>query len=175
MSGIKSKYKSLYWQQFMLTAGLVLLTMVLRLVPSLVRKAQTLLGSRTSIGKGIGRAGNKKENLRNGGAILSALTDWALEGSIVTADSMRSRGYGTAKRTSFVRYRMSLRDWVLMVVILALAGTVLWKGGFDAEFTPEIILSPVNWGIGAYSILLALPVILQGKEALQWRILRSKI
>ena len=27
MSGIKSKYKSLYWQQFMLTAGLVLLTM----------------------------------------------------------------------------------------------------------------------------------------------------
>ena len=29
MSGIKSKYKSLYWQQFMLTAGLVLLTMVL--------------------------------------------------------------------------------------------------------------------------------------------------
>ena len=29
MSGIKNKYKSLYWQQFMLTAGLVLLTMVL--------------------------------------------------------------------------------------------------------------------------------------------------
>ena len=29
MSGIKSKYKSLYWQQFMLTAGLVMLTMVL--------------------------------------------------------------------------------------------------------------------------------------------------
>ena len=29
MSSIKSKYKSLYWQQFMLTAGLVLLTLVL--------------------------------------------------------------------------------------------------------------------------------------------------
>ena len=29
MSGIKNKYTSLYWQQFMLTAGLVLLTMVL--------------------------------------------------------------------------------------------------------------------------------------------------
>ena len=29
MSGIRSKYKSLYWQQFMLTAGLVLLTMAL--------------------------------------------------------------------------------------------------------------------------------------------------
>ena len=29
MSSRKSKYKSLYWQQFMLTAGLLLLTMVL--------------------------------------------------------------------------------------------------------------------------------------------------
>ena len=49
MSRIKNKYKSLYWQQFLLTAGLVLLTMDLQGTPEeLDRKFGRLLwlGSR---------------------------------------------------------------------------------------------------------------------------------
>ena len=37
------------------------------------------------------------DKLQDSVTILSALTDWALEGSIVAAGSMSSRGYGCGK------------------------------------------------------------------------------
>ena len=93
---------------------------------------------------------------------LSALTDWALEGSIVTGDSMRARGYGTAKRTSFQIYRMKALDWTLLAVMLTLAGVAAVAaamGGAAAEFTPKLAIQPVT-GIYApgFSCLLRLPL-----------------
>ena len=55
-------------------------------------------------------------------SILGALTSWALEGSVVTADSMRSRGYGTSKRTSFHDLPHD-RHWML-ALLAALRGPV---------------------------------------------------
>lgn len=153
----------------------MVLVMILRLIPNLIRKASQLSGARKSIGRGTGEGSTRKEKLRDGMLILSGLTDWALEGSIITADSMRSRGYGTAKRTSFHRYRLTMRDCLLLFVMVILVIMILVGGTFDASYTPEIIIPSPGWGLGAYFLFLLIPTMLYGKEAFQWHISMSKI
>ena len=72
----------------------LVLTMTLRLVPSYVRKARQISMARRCAGLSMTQ-GSMRERARDGASLLSALTSWALEGAVTTADSMRSRGYGS--------------------------------------------------------------------------------
>ena len=72
----------------------LVLTMTLRLVPSYARKARQISTARRCVGLSMTQ-GSVRERARDGASLLSALTSWALEGAVTTADSMRSRGYGT--------------------------------------------------------------------------------
>ena len=156
----------------------LVLVMVFRMVPNFIRKTGQILGARKSIGKGIGENATAKEKLRDGGTVLGALTSWALEDSVVTGDSMRARGYGAAKRTSFMIYRMTLADWILlalMVVLMGLTVAAACVGQFSAAFAPTIEVAPVSWGLIPYSFYLLIPSVLHVKEAIQWHISRSKI
>lgn len=151
----------------------LLLVMVLRMIPSLLRKAMQISSARKAIGK-TADSGSRKESVKNGMTVLSALTDWALEGSIITADSMRCRGYGAAKRTNFQIYRMTTRDWVLLALIL-LFGAFTMLGEKSAEFIPALQIASINWHFGVYCLFLLIPTALYLKEAITWHILRSKI
>lgn len=160
----------------------LLLVMVFRMVPNLLRKASQLSGTRRSVGKGLDETSGTGEKLRSGAAILDALTNWALEGSIVTGDSMRARGYGATRRSSFMIYRLGSLDWILLILLPALVAAVIvfaCLGSTAAEFTPQLRIAPVTSdnmsGLIAYSIYLLIPTILHGKEALQWHISRSRI
>ena len=156
----------------------LLLVMVLRMIPNFVRKTRQIVGARRSIGKGAGERETMTEKVRDGVTVLDALTGWALEGSIVTGDSMRARGYGAAKRTSFMIYRMGAADWTVLAVtvaLLALTVTAMCLGQTSAFFVPKLKIAPINWGLAAYTGYLLIPIILHVKEAVQWRISRSKI
>lgn len=153
----------------------LLLVMVLRMIPAFTRKAGQIIGARRTIGKGVSQSDSLMEKARDGTTILSALTDWALEGSIITADSMRSRGYGSGKRTHFQIYRMTVQDWVLLAVILGLELAVLSAGGTQAQFTPRLKLDALTWGFPVYCVFLSIPVMLEIKEAAAWRISISRI
>lgn len=157
----------------------LLLVMVLRLIPNFMRKATQIAGARKSIGKGAAEGDTNKEKLEDGMSILGALTSWALEGSVVTADSMRSRGYGTAKRTSFMIYRMTGLDLGLLAAMAALFGIAVFIGDKSAAFTPILSIAPIGgWnllGLLAYGMFLLLPTALHIKEAIQWHISRSRI
>lgn len=153
----------------------LLLVMVLRLIPDLTRRTAQIRAARRCIGKGAEREDKLRVRLTDGTAVLSALTDRALESSVVTADSMRARGYGCAKRTSFQIYRMSARDGVLLAVILLLWLAALLFGARNAEFYPSLQLSALNWAFLPYCAYLLLPSALHIKEAVQWHILRSKL
>ena len=114
--------------------------------------------------------------------VIDVLTSWALEGSITTSDSMRSRGYGTAKRTSFMIYRMTASDWISASVMLVLLGVVIFfaiNGGMNAEFLPERNITPINGkniiGFIAYLGYLMIPTLLNIREVVQWNISESKI
>ena len=174
------KFTSLFGN--LIPALSLLLVMVLRMIPNLMRKARQFAGARKSIGKGSAENATNKEKLTDGMTILSALTDWALEGGVVIGDSMRSRGYGSAKRTSFMIYRMTGIDSFLLVIqcvlILAVLATGL-AGGTTATYTPDLYIAPVSgmhiWGFVAYCAYLSIPTVLHIKEAIQWHISRSKI
>ena len=165
------KFTSLFGN--LIPALSLLLVMVLRMIPSLMNKALQISNARKSIGKTM-ESGSKKESVRNGMTVLSALIDWALEGSIVTADSMRCRGYGAAKRTNFQIYRMTTRDWVLLALILFF-GVLTILGDKGAEFIPALQIAPISWHFGVYCLFLLTPTALHLKEAITWRILRSRI
>ena len=170
------KFTSLFGN--LIPALSLLLVMVLRLIPNFIRKTKQIIGARKSIGKGAAEQSSTKEKLSDGMTVLSSLTDWALEGSVVTGDSMRARGYGTAKRSSFMIYRMKTGDWLLIVsipILLALIITAACLGQMAAAFTPEIQISPVSWGIIPYTVYLLIPIALHTKEAFSWHISRSKI
>lgn len=153
----------------------LLLVMVLQMIPALTRKAKQILLARRAIGKEASQAGTLTERARGGATVLSALTDWALEGSLVTADSMRARGYGTGKRTCFRLYRMTVRDYILLVLILGLEIAVIAAGGTEASFTPRLKITPLGWGFPLYCCLLLIPTFLHIKEVIAWQISRSKI
>ncbi len=156
----------------------LLLVMVFRMVPNFMRKTKQIIGARRSIGKGAGEAASNKEKLHDGLTVLGSLTSWALEGSIVTGDSMRARGYGSAKRTSFMIYTMTASDWLLLTAegtLLALVILGACFGQLQAEFTPEIQIATISWGILPYTVYLLIPTLLHIKEAFQWHISRSKI
>ena len=152
----------------------MLLVMVLRMIPNLMRKAKQIAGARKSIGKGAGEGSKAKEKITDGMNLLSALTDWALEGSITTADSMRARGYGAARRSSFRIYRLTVRDFILIGLMLTLAAITL-AGGTAATFTPEFYMDAPGWSLAAYILFLLIPPVLHLKEAVRWHISISKI
>ena len=174
------KFTSLFGN--LIPALSLLLVMVFRLIPNLMRKAKQFMGARKSIGKGAGENASRNEKVQDGMTIVSALTDWALEGSVVTGDAMRSRGYGTSKRSSFVVYRMTGIDFVLLVgqcVLIAAVLMALITGGAAATYTPDLFIAPVrgvhSLGFLAYCLYLLIPTILHIKETIQWHISRSKI
>ena len=72
------KFTSLFGN--LIPAISLLLVMVLRMIPSFIRKAGQIMGARKSVGLGAGENSTMKEKLTSGMRTLSALTDWALEG-----------------------------------------------------------------------------------------------
>lgn len=158
------------------------LTMVLRLVPNFQKKATQVITARKSIGKG-GIGETKREKVEDGIVILSALTTWALEGGIITADSMRCRGYGTGERSNFSIYRFVFKDALLMGILVLLGAIIIFcgfKGGMETTFTPEVSFPGVEniyfvLGATAYFIFLAIPTFLNIVEEMTWSILRSRI
>ena len=170
------KFTSLFGN--LIPAISLLLVMVFRMVPNFMRKTQQIIAARKSIGKGAGEAATNKEKLYDGMTVLGSLTSWALEGSVVTGDSMRARGYGCAKRTSCMIYRMGKADWTLLAVQILLIALVILAacfGQLNAAFTPQLDIAPISWGIVPYTAFLLIPTVMHIKEALQWHISRSKI
>lgn len=155
----------------------LLLTTAFRMIPDLIRRLRQIMDARKCIGKAGGRS--VKEKLNSGATAVSILTGWALEGSVTTADSMNSRGYGTGRRSSFHTYRFAAADAALAVVL-----TLLWlimllgavTGKTAAAFIPTPVIAPVQpLTLAAYLAFLMIPTVLNWKEDIRWYILRSGI
>ena len=114
--------------------------------------------------------------------VFSALTTWSLETAIETGASMKARGYGSAKRTSFAIYKLKRQDIVLIFVIILVdvfLAVCLAKNYLSFEFYPTI--TPLEFNafkviaIISFALLCFLPFITELKERLLWKYLKSKI
>ena len=174
--------KLLYLSSRMAPAVSLVFTMALRLIPSYKNKIAQMNGARKGIGKGTD-TGSVKDRLRHGMVLLSALVSWALEGGVITSDSMYSRGYGCGKRTCFSLCRFEKRDRCLLFYMAVTLGTVLiccMKGAAAASFTPHLQIAGkenpyVPAGVLAYFLFLLIPSAVNIWEEIRWYNLKSKI
>lgn len=159
----------------------LILSMVLRFVPRYTAQIKVISNAQKCVGRDVTQ-GNVIAKARNGIKILSIMTTWALENAIETADSMRARGYGLPKRTSFSIFRFDNRDKVTFAVMAGLIVIVLIgavTGENTMRFFPSIktinitIFSLVIYT--AYFILCILPVIINIMEEIKWKYIVSRI
>jgi len=121
--------------------------------------------------------GSLKERAKNGMNMIQTLLTWSLEEAIQTADSMQARGYGSGKKTSYILYKMEKKDWFLAIflgvlLIICLAGG--WLGYGKIIIYPALgtlQFYPIDWIVlCCMVIVIALPLILEGIEWLQWKL-----
>ena len=160
----------------------MILTMVFRMVPGFQRKAHQITTARRCIGR-METGSSLQSKLLPSFAVVSSLTSWALEGGVVTADSMQSRGYGSGKRSAFSIYSFVKRDRLtvcLMVLLMAGILAAVLRGGTRASYTPELMVTGYNdpwlWvGSICWFVFLSIPVAVDVVEEMRWHVLRSKI
>lgn len=156
----------------------LMLSMALRYVPLFTQQVHRVSQSQKALG--LYKEDNIIDRMRSGMRIFSVMVTWTLENGIITADSMTARGYGTGRRSRFTIFRWTRQDVLLLVFTLLLtAGTIAGLAERSVTYYPMVSIPPVNaralTGFVCYGLLTWLPAIITGKEALKWRILRSKI
>ncbi len=156
-------------------------SLVLQLVPRFQRRAQTVFAAFDGLGMGHGR-GSAAQRVRQGARELSALTGWALEGSIVTADSMRARGFGSGRPMRLTVYRVGAAQaaaWAAMGLLLAVAVVGIAGGCATAQFVPVVSFPPPDGlfcaSLVSFTLFLAMPSLVNAAERLRWRLSLSRI
>ena len=156
----------------------LLISMTLRFVPRFKNYLQSVL----RVQRAMHEPENGREKLQQAMTAFSSTVSWAMEQSIVSADSMKSRGYGIQGRTAFAIYTFEKRDGILLAtlaglglgsLIPAMAGWLSWAYYpvmSGTLFGPEQLLSYFFYGI-----LCNLPLMIDLTEDRKWNSLRSKI
>ena len=156
----------------------LLISMTLRFVPRFKDYLQATL----QVQKAMQSPRNRLDTLKQALTAFSATVSWAMEQSIVTADSMKSRGYGSAGRTAYAIYRFERRDGLTLAILgLLCAGTILpWALGwvqwsFYPAMTGELFGAKQMISYLSFTGMCMMPLILDWKEDCKWSSLRSKI
>ncbi len=159
----------------------LLLSMALRFVPRFHRQIRQVTAAQRAIGRDVS-SGTIWKRALCGLRILSVTITWALENAVTTADSMKSRGYATRRRTAYAIYRFDRRDWILLGLMAALGLSFvlcLATGQIYIRYFPRIRRNALGGtavlGYLTYGAFCNLPMLLNGKEAWIWRRLRSNI
>ncbi len=172
--------KFIYLFGKILPALSLIFSMVLRFVPRYTAQIKVISNAHKCLGRDFSQ-GNIIKRAQNGIKILSIMTTWSLENAIETADSMKARGYGLPKRSSFSIYRFDNRDKIAFTMILGLVIVVLIgaaMGENTMRFFPSVILKDIRtFSISiyfAYFILCMLPIFTNIMEEIKWRYIESK-
>lgn len=123
-SEVMSSDKFIYLFGRLIPALSLVISMALRFIPVYLNRIREIREARELSGKKEkgGKPGNR---LKSGLAVVSSLIGWAMENSVVTADSMRARGYGLPGRTAFSIYNYGFRDRIMTGWLLFSLGAFL--------------------------------------------------
>lgn len=160
----------------------LLLSMTLRFFPQMADQWRRLRMAQHGLGRDIDQ-GSWRQRLRHLIRLLSSLIGLSLEHSIETADALKSRGYGLTRRTAFSLYRFERRDAMVLAVIVLCSGVIVTATFFTERLTfyyfpaiTPLTFQPLDCLVyAAFLLLYGLPLLLQGKEAAVWNVLRSRI
>ena len=156
----------------------LLISMTLRFVPRFKNFLQSVLRTQRAMHK----PENTKEKLQQALAAFSATVSWAMEQSIVSADSMKSRGYGIRGRTAFSIYTFEKRDGAALALLALmcigaavphLTGLMGWT--YYPSMSGELIGPIQILAYICYGGMCNLPLMIDLMEDRKWNALRSGI
>lgn len=129
-------------------------SMVMRLVPQLVRRARD---ARTVAEVTVGRRHGMNEALR----ILGVLLAWSLEDSVERSDSMRARGWGAGVRRHVYRShlvrRRDVQALLLLILLFALSAFGVSRTLLGWRFYPRMQGTASPALLAPYVLLALLP------------------
>lgn len=151
----------------------LLISMALNLVPKLEQELQQIREGQEML---YPDKPGHMEKIRKAIRHVSTLLGWSLENTVEQVDSMKARGYGLRRRTTFHLFRFESGDRKFMLLLLLLGGSCIagrCLGYGTMEFYPRMD-SIVN-GAGDilfYLVFMAfmwLPGLMEWKEEVLWR------
>lgn len=154
----------------------LLIMMAFRFVPLLKRRLIEITNVQKTRGISL-VSGTIKQRAKAGMSILFILMTWSMEEALQTADSMKARGYGLGKRSSFYIYRFYKRDffcliWFILLLFIFITQGIVGLG--ELEIYPQLeVLSLSN--VENYLLILVLlflftPHFMEGREYFKWRL-----
>ena len=155
-------------------------SMFLRFLPSMRAQYRHIKGTQKTLG--LYSSKSVTDKIVGQIRILSILLTWSFENTVEVTASMKARGYGLKGRRSYSIFRFHVQDLVLFFVSLGLIITgiiFMLSGKLNFWYYPAISSLPQD----TYSILLytltaafmLIPFIIEIKENITWKYLKSKI
>lgn len=154
-------------------ATALLITMALNLVTKLQVQLKQIQDSHEMLHQ---ETSTNVQKLKKALGHVTTLLGWSLENTVEQANSMKARGYGIRKRTTFHLFHFETRDALFLLMIMipgvfCLIGRSLGYG--TMEFYPR--MDPLVFDgkhlifYGIFLLLVCIPGILEWKEELLWR------
>ncbi len=153
----------------------LLLSMAMRFFPRFQRRLVELYRLQSA-----GEDRGYLQKIRLAANVFAVGTSLTIEESFEIAAGITARGYGRGKRSCYSIFSLSKRDWIcIFLFALALLFFLLltFFGAFRFSFYPTFSYEKGSY-LFSYLTLLPLslfPGILERKEKIRWRILKSKI
>ncbi|MFP4456327.1 MAG: energy-coupling factor transporter transmembrane component T [Clostridia bacterium] len=169
---IVNSHKFLYVFSKFAPKSAFLANMALRYIPLMRSRFKSLIELRAK------RENYKrlKEKIKVWGSVLSILLTWSFEEAIITADSMKSRGYELKKRTNYRIFKWRNKDFLTLLVLGLIFITLLiykFLGVLEFNIYPKLDpLTITRFNLVAFIsifILSNLPYTLDEGEKLKWR------
>jgi len=124
----------------------------------------------------INKIKNKINKIEKIGLMLAVVISWSLEDAMLTAKSMRTRGYGITTRTNYLKYNIDKIDIVLILIIfgaVVISLTGLYHGFGRLNIYPTINESFLQFPLTIYYIgflvLLSPLIIIELVEKIMWK------
>lgn len=167
--------KFLYIFSRVLPRTAFLTMLAIRFVPLLKRRLDEIMDVQRVKGITV-TSGTVSQRAKNGIVLIQILLTWSLEEAVETADSMKARGYGLGKRSSYIPYRMNAQDWWSLWMLGALSAICVAGGslGYGKIIIYPALgtlhLFPLDWVVlVGMLLLLAFPLLFEGREQLKWK------
>lgn len=152
----------------MLPSVTLAVSMVMRLIPQLVRRARM---TRDTLHATSGSERGRAEGMR----LLSVLLTWSLEDSVERADSMRARGWGSGvRRSTYVSHVLRPLDVVALGCVAALLALAAWGAAQTVagwRFYPHMTGEASLAVLAPYALLCLMPSSVVVSERLGWRLM----
>ena len=170
-----SSEKMMYlFGSFIPSVGMIF-SMILRMIPLMRKRYRQIHDAQMGL-RGVETKNGIFEKIGHFANEFSTLITWSLESSMETSMSMESRGYGLKGRTSFNRFRFTLKDTftiIIMLVCFVMAVIPIAGKKLAVYYLPVIYFTKSGvegvLAVAAFAILTVIPMIIEITGNVQYK------